>query len=117
MDSGVSPDPKACPKCLGTKRGVVTEPARDGRDERYQRVVATPECDACGGTGVSPDPKEAPMKHSDLPAHCTTCGVDWPAKHQGICPSCKAGLPCRTDTTDTVAPDPPCAGSRLRGVA
>ena len=56
------------------------------------------------------------MKHSDLPSHCSTCGADWPANHHNVCPSCKAGLSCRADTTDAVAPDPPCMGSRLRGV-
>lgn len=56
------------------------------------------------------------VKHSDLRKHCSTCGIDWPNDNNGICRSCSAGLCCRADTTDAVAPDPPCAGSRLRGV-
>lgn len=54
--------------------------------------------------------------HSLLPSHCATCGVDWPKGYNGICRSCGAGLPCRADTTDEVAPDPPCQGMRFRGV-
>jgi hypothetical protein len=54
------------------------------------------------------------MKHSELPRHCSTCGVDWPDGVHGLCRSCRAGLPCRADTTDAVAPDPPCGGSRAR---
>lgn len=54
------------------------------------------------------------MKHSDLPQHCPLCGADWPADHHGPCRECRNGFPCRADTTDTVAPDPPCAGSRRR---
>lgn len=54
------------------------------------------------------------MKHSDLPKHCSTCGDNWPENAYAVCPSCGAGLCCRADTTDTVAPDPPCSGSRLR---
>lgn len=53
-------------------------------------------------------------KHSDLPAHCAVCGEDWPDGYNGVCKSCRSGLPCHADTTDTVAPDPPCAGSRAR---
>lgn len=56
----------------------------------------------------------APTPHSRLPRHCGTCGTDWPVRYNGICRSCKAGLSCRADTTDDVAPDPPCAGSLLR---
>lgn len=52
--------------------------------------------------------------HSRLPRHCAVCGVDWPDGHQGVCRSCGAGLSCRADTTDSMAPDPPCAGSRHR---
>lgn len=52
--------------------------------------------------------------HSMLPPHCAVCGANWPKGYNGICRSCRAGLPCRADTTDEVAPDPPCAGSRLR---
>lgn len=54
------------------------------------------------------------MKHSDLPQHCSTCGIDWPPGYNGTCRECRSGLPCRADTTDPVAPDPPCAGSRGR---
>lgn len=54
------------------------------------------------------------IPHHLLPQHCSTCGMDWPKGAHGLCPTCKAGLPCRADTTDTVAPDPPCAGSRLQ---
>ena len=54
------------------------------------------------------------MKHSELPQHCAVCGKDWPDDANGLCPHCHAGLSCRADTTDTVAPDPPCAGSRQR---
>ena len=52
--------------------------------------------------------------HSLLPIHCATCGEDWPEDRIGPCPNCPTGLPCRADTTDEVAPDPPCAGSRKR---
>lgn len=54
------------------------------------------------------------MQHHELPAHCSTCGIDWPKGYHGICRNCRSGLPCRADTTDTVAPDPPCGGSRKR---
>ena len=40
-------------------------------------------------------------------AHCPVCGQPV----AGTCTSC-AALPCRADTTDPVAPDPPCAGYR-----
>lgn len=54
--------------------------------------------------------------HSLLPRHCGTCGTDWPTTKPLVqrCPTC-GGLACRADTTDEVAPDPPCAGSGLRG--
>jgi len=52
--------------------------------------------------------------HSTLPRHCGSCGEDWPDGANGICPRCRSGLACRADTTDPVAPDPPCAGSRDR---
>lgn len=55
-----------------------------------------------------------PTPHSRLPRHCHNCGEDWPAKATGLCPRCHQGLACRADTTDPVAPDPPCPGSRLR---
>ncbi|MDB5716331.1 MAG: hypothetical protein JWO15_3728 [Sphingomonadales bacterium] len=51
--------------------------------------------------------------HSLLGPHCAVCGTTWPPKAYGLCTKCHAGLPCRADTTDLVAPDPPCAGSRL----
>ena len=57
--------------------------------------------------------------HSTLPAHCGTCGTDWPAPRPSgapstqRCPAC-GGLSCRADTTDPVAPDPPCVGSAAR---
>lgn len=52
--------------------------------------------------------------HRELPKHCAVCGCDWPAGHHSLCKTCGSGLPCRADTTDTVAPDPPCQGSRNR---
>lgn len=52
--------------------------------------------------------------HSHLPPHCGSCGATWPAGALNFCPSCKIGLSCRADTTDPVAPDPPCHGSQLR---
>lgn len=52
--------------------------------------------------------------HSRLPRHCAVCGIDWPDHWHGICRACGAGLACRADTTDSVAPDSPCAGSRHR---
>ena len=56
--------------------------------------------------------------HAMLPRHCGNCGQDWPERagrpYQGVCTHCNAGLPCRADTTDRVAPDEPCRGSRLR---
>lgn len=48
------------------------------------------------------------VAHADMPSHCAVCGVLWRQSWQGVCRSCRAGLPCRADTTDTVAPDPPC---------
>lgn len=56
----------------------------------------------------------AATPHSMFPKHCAMCGDDWPDNHHGLCRACGAGLPCRADTTDTVAPDPPCSGIRLR---
>jgi hypothetical protein len=70
-----------------------------------------------------------PIPHDWLPAHCSVCGDRWPRRFDVMtqrqitdpavtqCPSCHAGLPCRADTTDTVAPDPPCMGSRRWNVA
>ena len=52
--------------------------------------------------------------HSRLPLHCAVCGEDWPVYARSLCPNCHAGLSCRADTTDMVAPDPPCGGSRRR---
>lgn len=54
------------------------------------------------------------MRHADAPNHCSCCGIDWPKGYHGICRECRAGLPCRADTTDTVAPDPPCLGWKYR---
>ena len=45
-------------------------------------------------------------------AHCPVCGQPV----AGTCTSC-AALPCRADTTDPVAPDPPCAGYRRQTAA
>jgi hypothetical protein len=42
-------------------------------------------------------------------AHCTLCG----RPVTGICAICGA-LSCRADTTDPIAPDPPCPGYRYR---
>ena len=42
---------------------------------------------------------------------CEVCGGK---TYTSPCPSCRAGLPCRADTTDEVAPDPPCMGSGTR---
>ena len=53
--------------------------------------------------------------HSQLPEHCATCGADWPkGRFYALCPSCNAGVPCHADTTDEIAPDPACGGSRKR---
>lgn len=60
------------------------------------------------------EPLASSTSHSRLPLHCAVCGVDWPDGHHGLCRSCGAGLSCRADTTDSVAPDPPCAGGRHR---
>ena len=54
--------------------------------------------------------------------HCGQCGNRWPRDSHGrpvrdvFCPSC-GSLPCRADTTDPVAPDPPCAGYRVTHAA
>ncbi len=54
--------------------------------------------------------------HSQLPRHCAVCGIDWNMAWKNWCQSCEAGLSCRANTTDSVSPDPPCAGSRARAV-
>lgn len=49
--------------------------------------------------------------------HCGQCGTPWARNKSGryvravFCDHC-GSMPCRADTTDPVAPDPPCMGYR-----
>jgi hypothetical protein len=61
-----------------------------------------------------------PTPHSEwakqVGPHCSTCGHPWSVlRRESTCVNCRAGLPCRADTTDSVAPDDPCMGFTLAG--
>ena len=67
-------------------------------------------------TQPQPAPGAVSETHSEwsrrVGAHCPVCGEPI----TGTCTSC-AALPCRADTTDPVAPDPPCLGYRRQTAA